>query len=386
MAISKFHKAGCNGEGCECPWRLTYRPQGVRGPLKRLNFATKKQAEKHQADTMVKASRGEYVDPRKVPTFAEVAERWYESKTDRRPGHVSNLRQRLDKHILPVLGAERLDRITVAMVEKFRNDLRAAGYARRTIVTIVWMINSVFEAAIRRGECSTNPVSRMERSFAAAVELDANDHGGDRQADPAHILSPDQIPALLGAAQPGWQRTLFTVAYLTGMRCGELLALAWDAVDFEGGKIHVRRSLTRAGGQSKFYPPKTKAGIRSVSIAPELVSALKVWKLACPTGPLNLVFPNPDAPEQPADKDRARRALHAALRRARLSRVNFHSLRHSCASAMILAGAPITEIQHRLGHATPAVTLSIYSHFFRDAETDAAARLATALFKPRRVA
>jgi integrase len=91
-----------------------------------------------------------------------------------------------------------------------------------------------------------------------------------------------------------------------------------------------------------------------------------------------LVFPHKDG--SPNCRDRVLTiGLYPALRRASLRRITFHSLRHSCASAMIAAGAPITEIQHRLGHASPATTLRIYSHWFRDTETHTADRLAKAL-------
>lgn len=43
---------------------------------------------------------------------------------------------------------------------------------------------------------------------------------------------------------------------------------------------------------------------------------------------------------------------------------------------MIAAGAPITEVQHRLGHASPAITLHVYSHFMKQTESGAADRLA----------
>lgn len=68
--------------------------------------------------------------------------------------------------------------------------------------------------------------------------------------------------------------------------------------------------------------------------------------------------------------------FYPALSRAKLRRVTFHTLRHSCASAMIATGAPITEVQHRLGHANPAITLLVYSHFLKNAESDVADRLA----------
>ena len=56
-----------------------------------------------------------------------------------------------------------------------------------------------------------------------------------------------------------------------------------------------------------------------------------------------------------------------------------HSLRHSFASALIMAGAPVTEVQSLLGHSSPAVTLKVYSHWFKNVETDSVDRLAKSL-------
>jgi integrase len=61
---------------------------------------------------------------------------------------------------------------------------------------------------------------------------------------------------------------------------------------------------------------------------------------------------------------------------AGLRRVTIHSLRHTFASALIEQGHPVTEVAHRLGHSSPTITLSIYSHWFRDVKTDAVAGLA----------
>lgn len=388
MAIKKFHRAGCADEkSCACPWRLTYRPLGTAGPMKRLNFPTRKAAERYQADTTVKASRGEYVDPGKVPTFAVAAERWFQSKADRRPSHVSDLRSRLDGHLLPKLGKQRLDRVSVADIEKLRSELWTNGYARRTVNTIVRIAGAVFKAAIRRGECSQNPVDRIERSFSAAREVTADDHGTESDSvHPDEILSPDEVRRLLTAAEPGLFRTLFMTAFITGMRSGELLGLSWGDVELGDGrgKIFVRKTLSRARVdrsekvRPRFFPPKTKAGLRTIPISATLVSALKIWKLACPSSPDDLVFPREDGRPQARDTV-LKRAFLPALRRAGLRRVVFHSLRHSCASAMIAAGAPITEIQHRLGHASPAITLAVYSHWFRNAESGAADQLEAAV-------
>jgi hypothetical protein len=52
-----------------------------------------------------------------------------------------------------------------------------------------------------------------------------------------------------------------------------------------------------------------------------------------------------------------------------------HSLRHSFASALIMSGASVTEVQALLGHANPAITLLIYSHWFKGTDSGAVNRL-----------
>lgn len=49
----------------------------------------------------------------------------------------------------------------------------------------------------------------------------------------------------------------------TGLRHGELAALAWEDIDLDAGVIHISRNLTILG---HFGPPKTQAGIRTVTL------------------------------------------------------------------------------------------------------------------------
>ncbi len=374
-SIKKFHLPSCGGSDCVCLWVLDYRPLGLFGPRRRMRFKTRKQAEHFRTETEHKAARGEYVEPAKVPRFAEVAEDWFRSKTDRRPSHVSDLRTRLDKHLIPLFGTKRLDAIRIADVEKLRDDLRDRGYAPTTINQILRIAGSVFRLAIKHGRCATNPLDRVDRAHKPAREITAEDDHDDHAAGPDNILDPTEIRRLLEAANPGFDRTLFLTAFVTGAREGELLALRWTDLELtkEGpGKMAIRRSLSwaRLKGEEirpRYFPPKTKAGRRVIHIPDELVAALKRWKLQCPKSDEELVFPMPDG--QPICRDRLLRTrFYPALARARLRRVTFHSLRHSCASAMIAAGAAITEVQNQLGHSNPSITLGIYSHWFKNAK------------------
>jgi integrase len=49
-----------------------------------------------------------------------------------------------------------------------------------------------------------------------------------------------------------------------------------------------------------------------------------------------------------------------------------HALRHTHASALIASGLDVLTISRRLGHASPAVTLTIYGHLFRNRDREAA--------------
>ncbi len=101
---------------------------------------------------------------------------------------------------------------------------------------------------------------------------------------PEEVLDPNEIRKVLEKAQPGYYRTLFLTAYLTGMRSGELFALRWSDIELKGidaetgressrGRIFVRRSLSWARVEKddgpvrpRFFPPKTKAGVRTLPI------------------------------------------------------------------------------------------------------------------------
>jgi integrase len=112
------------------------------------------------------------------------------------------------------------------------------------------------------------------------------------------------------------------------MRHDELLTLRWSDIDLQAGKIFVRRSLCRSRSKGeigparpRFYEPKTRSGIRTLPAPPELVSALRVWKLECPKGQLDLVFAAPTG--LPAHRSNILRyGLYGTLRRAGLRRVD----------------------------------------------------------------
>src|SRR5437867_6325094 len=71
------------------------------------------------------------------------------------------------------------------------------------------------------------------------------------------------------------------------------------------------------------------------------------------------LFPNEDG--KPADESRVRKIFKRALRTARLPEFRFYDLRHTYASLLLAAGAPITYVSAQLGHANASTTLRYYA-------------------------
>lgn len=381
--IKKHHRPNCSGTDCDCPWRLDYRPQGISGPRKRLEFPTKKAAEKYRDVTGVKASQGEYIDPVKVPTFSQVATEWIVDRTGRHPATLAGWRVHL-KHLEP-LDSLRLDRIDVVRIEQLRDKLREK-LAAPTVSAILTTCSAVFKLAVRRHYVTRNIASLAERPRAEVVELTCQDV--DKHAEGVRAIRPDEaftaaeIAKLIQHSDAGLYRTLFATVAAAGLRPEEAYALKWTDLELDEKRLLVRRSLSWARGteekgpvRPKFYAPKTKAGTRALLLPAGLVSMLRVWKLQCPKGELDLVFCRPDG--QPLHRSNVlRRGLYPALRRAELRGANVKTLRHSFASGLIAEGAPVTEVQHLMGHSNPAVTLRVYSHWFRDSSSGASDRFA----------
>lgn len=374
-------------------YRVDYRDE--RGNRYRKFFGTRAAAEDELSKRQQEMNKGTFVSPKDIPTFAEVARDWLEGKKagNYRPSTLQSWRTHLDNHLLDKehgIGHLRLNKIDVRRVEEFAQERRKAGVSPQTINKILTTATAAFQFAVRHKKTVINPAADAERLKVGATQLrdgeDAERTGVEVQED--EVLSPDELNQLLQNADAGFYQTLFQTAALTGARHDELLALMWSDIDFDVGNVTIRRSLSWAKAnkddktEPRFFPPKTKAGRRTIDLPPELLHALKVWKLQCPPGELDLVFPTPEG--KPAHRSNVLRwGLYPALKRAELRRVHMHSLRHSFASSLIMVGEPPTRVANLLGHSSPAVTMRVYAHWFKDVKTDAINNLAKQLFAPQ---
>ena len=131
----------------------------------------------------------------------------------------------------------------------------------------------------------------------------------------------------------------------------------------------------RADRRGSIGSPKSDAGKRSVPLAPMVVSTLREWRLACPKGPHDLVFPNGKGRSGTDNRDPLSRALAPLQHAAGISdtakpKYGMHSLRHAAASLFIEQGFSPKRVQALMGHSSIQVTFDTYGHLFPAAEDD----------------
>ncbi len=157
----------------------------------------------------------------------------------------------------------------------------------------------------------------------------------------------------------------YRLAAATGMRRLELLGLRWSDVDLKAGLVKVREVAVLDGYEVTFVADtKTESSRRDVPIGKGTVSVLREHRLATGAGS-ERVFEG----VHPA---RVSKTFQTIRRRAGLTQLTFHGLRHSHACSLLRAGTPVHVVSARLGHSSPSVTWSIYAHAL-DSDARAAA-------------
>ena len=197
------------------------------------------------------------------------------------------------------------------------------------------------------------------------------------------VWDQDEAGRFLGHAGQHRLAPLFTLALSTGMRRGEMLALAWGDLDLERAELTVTHNYIRdISGEWVLGEPKTRAGFRGIPLADDMVALLRTHCLEeerwfGPRTAEHPVFTRSSG--ERLDPSNVARLFHRLVREAGVPRIRFHDLRHTAASLLIRQGVPAKVVSDRLGHADVAFTLSVYTHLYDDQRRAAAIPLSQLL-------
>lgn len=154
-------------------------------------FLRRREAQKMLEELLVDARRGLLRQQRTGLTFKDVAEQWYERGRFEQDWSAStrrDYRSILDTHLLPAFGQKRVEAITTAEIERWRERLRkepvspknthdgalakrksSRPRSRRTINKIVGQLSTVMEYATRHSGLAANPRAAIARSLLVAL-------------------------------------------------------------------------------------------------------------------------------------------------------------------------------------------------------------------------
>lgn len=351
MSVHKYETA----EGVR--WYVSYtRPDKSRS--KKRGFRTKSKALAWESANRADMARGVWIDERlsSVP-LKEVGDRWIESKRGLKPVSFMMYESRYRVHVRPAFGDRPVSSIRYSEVQQWISDLRDSNgklLSARTRQAVLSILRLILDDCVRDGRIAANP--------AAGISIKNN--------APSRMifLTYRELHAL--AAASGKYETFILFAGYTGLRFGEICALAPEDIDFERGRVNVCKNAVWIGSKVHVGTPKNSKR-RSVAYPAFLTPRLK---LAARTARGNHLFPGRDGGymRRPGTtswfaKAKKESGVDPAL--------TFHDLRHTAASLAIRSGANVKVVQEMLGHASAALTLDTYAGLFNDNLDEVAARM-----------
>ena len=264
---------------------------------------------------------------KEVPTLEVFAPTFLESHAPanrQKPSGIAAKETILRRHLIPLLGRRRLDAITTESVQRLKHALHLK--APKTVNNVLTVLGMLLKKAVEwdvidrlPGTIRLLPVPKTSAKFH-----DFDDY--EQLVDTARRSDlQTYLIVLLGGE--------------AGLRCGEMLALERADVNLAKRQLCVQRS----DWEGHITVPKG-GRLRYVPLTIRLEAALREHRH--PSGPRVLCQPD----GSPLTRRMVQRGIARAARRAGLSNLGVHILRHTFCSHLAMRGAPARAIQELAGH------------------------------------
>jgi len=239
---------------------------------------------------------------------------------------------------------------------KKQNENEVLSY--NTINKVLILLKKIFDTGIRKSLIDKNPVENLRKLPIRKPNIkfwSIEEFTRFRE-----LIQDDEISYDL----------FFVIAFFTGMRMGEILALNWNDINLLTNTIFVTKTVYFVNNTSYINTTKTRSGTRNITINQKLAEMLKDWKekqkeklkeFTKNTDELQIIQSTPIT----ITKNMIDKKFKQILERDKdLKRIRIHDLRHSHASLLINQGEDYLVVKERLGHASITTTIDTYSHLY----------------------
>jgi integrase len=350
------------------------------GKRKYLYGKTRKEVQDKLRKAQQAVEQGTLVQSTAI-TFGSYLESWLEARRSTiKAVTYTSYHSHLYRHVMPILGSAKLQKLTDAMLQHFYSHLLEDELSPNTVRLIHTIISTALDDAVKWKKIAVNPCKNVMPPRPEKREM--------------RVLTPEQAQRLLDVAENHRLHCLLTVAITTGMRRGELLALRWSDIHFETARLQVQRTVSYVHPDQVHKhayvetDPKTASSRRSISLPQFVLDALKQHRKRQLERRLNLgekwqehdlVFCNTFGGHYGLSV--LFKEFKQLLKLAGLPNMRFHDLRHSAATILLLMGVHPKIVQEILGHSNVSITLNVYSHVLPSLQREAMDQL-DKRFKP----
>lgn len=388
----------------------TFKPDAGLTPKK-----AEKAAQAFAAEFEAKCKNGLTLDGRKT-TLKQFTDKWLSEYAvqNLQPGTLEDYKAIITVHIFPEMGHLKLTDIRPHTISSFINAMsqdgakkngKSGGYSKGTIKKVVGVLSSILRTAVEWEIINSNPCDKVRTK-------------GAKTADKVKFFTPEQTAHFLEFIEKPYtietkghsriddtgkaynvgiyesrremseqMKCLFTLAVLSGLRKGELLALQWSDIDFENNVLTVTKSTAIVNGEQITKEPKTKTSVRKVSIPQTMTERLHRLKLEQTRHKLSVgaywqeegwIFTQDNGRQMSyytplkALQDAIKKYNKGKSQNEQLPVIPFHGLRHTSATLLIAANLDVKTVSGRLGHAQTSTTVNIYAHSLLKADETAA--------------
>jgi integrase len=352
-------------------WQIRYRKDGQR-KYEQVN-GTFKLAEKVLRERLVAIEKGEYVGKKKLTTNTYFQD-WLETYavTNCTSKTVQGYRQSINCYTAPIAGIT-LQKLDATHIQPIYAGMIKRGLSNRTVDALHKALSIALNTAVKQGILKRNPLDNVIAPKVSKKEVEIWD--SEIRAEAIKVLKESQYG------------DFYQLGLITGMRRGEIAGLKWAAVNLANHQLQVVNTLQRITGQGLVNgQPKTERSRRSIALSADTVALLHEIRGKQMTQQIEIsdawtdsgyVFT--DADGLPLDPNLMTRAFKKIVTTAGLPKLTIHGLRHTHATMLLEQGVNPKVVSERLGHASVATTMDIYSHVLPDMQEKAALAIDKAL-------
>lgn len=334
----------------------------------RMKRLTDRAIKKAMTDFEIEVANRENVNKVEKIKFGKFVDRWMDVYV--RPSLSIKTRNTYDSYLnnglLDYFGDMQLSKIKTFHIEEFFSEQK--GNNKKGLTGKYLTLKSIFSKAVKWQVTPNNPMKNVDAPEVKPRYRELEFYDADQLK---HLIST------LDKVYPK-HRIQIKLAALVGLRIAEIAGIRHECLNFNKSTILIDKTLQYDKEKKTFILATTKTKKeREVNVPKTFMKEIKEYakthkklRLECGSAwtplldeqgnPINLLFTNKVG--YPNHVNSIGNEWRKIVKRHKLPELNFHGLRHTCASFMISKNINFKIIQEQLGHADIKETINRYSH------------------------